>query len=399
MSLDSYTPLGKTPGDGSTTTFAIPDKFYANADVRVFLIDDGVETQQTLGSDFTITVTATDPTPPARSSGNVVFSTAPASGVNVVILIWPVAEQDQIFEGRPVTPRQHERAHDLHAMRNAAAFEFLYRGWRAPLDEDAALRFITVGAEDTIPVFDADGNMIEGPTLGQVASVDAISDEIAALSAISTEIAALYAIRTDIPLVAAIDDDVSTVAGNISDVQNVAQNFIKWKPSVKAATTANITLSGTQTVDDIALVADDRCLVKDKTAPAENGIYLVAAGAWTRVVDFDSWDEIPGAMVVVEQGTISEGKVYRCSSQEGGTLDTTAITWTEFKSGGGLYKGDNGTVGDALVGAKDIFRVNAQTLNEDVTIDADENASCAGPLSVADGYSVTVSDGGSWAVI
>lgn len=57
-------------------------------------------------------------------------------------------------------------------------------------------------------------------------------------------------------------------------------------------------------------------------------------------------------------------------------------------SGGGMFKGDNGTVGSR---AGDIFRVNEQTLNSNVTINADENASCAGPLTLADGVTLTVS--------
>ena len=54
----------------------------------------------------------------------------------------------------------------------------------------------------------------------------------------------------------------------------------------RAATTANITLSGTQTIDGITLIAGDRVLVKNQTAGANNGIYEVAAGAWARAYDF-----------------------------------------------------------------------------------------------------------------
>jgi len=56
-------------------------------------------------------------------------------------------------------------------------------------------------------------------------------------------------------------------------------------------------------------------------------------------------------------------------------------------TGGGMFKGENGTVGTQ---AGDIFRINEQTLNTNVTIDADENASCAGPLTLATGVTLTV---------
>jgi hypothetical protein len=69
-----------------------------------------------------------------------------------------------------------------------------------------------------------------------------------------------------------------------------------------------------------------------------------------------------------------------------------------FGGGNGFFKGERGAVG--TVAAKgDIFRINEQTLNTNVTIDADENASCTGPLTVASGVTLTVSAGGTLAVI
>ena len=65
-------------------------------------------------------------------------------------------------------------------------------------------------------------------------------------------------------------------------------------------------------------------------------------------------------------------------------------------SGGGMFKGDNGTVG---TGSGDIFRINEQQLDTDVTIDATENASCTGPLTVATGITLTVATGGSLVIV
>ena len=70
-------------------------------------------------------------------------------------------------------------------------------------------------------------------------------------------------------------------------------------------------------------------------------------------------------------------------------LEVVAYTTFETANSGGYYKGDRGTVGTATA-AGDIFRVNEQTLNASVTIDADENASAAGPLTVASGVTLTV---------
>ena len=103
--------------------------------------------------------------------------------------------------------------------------------------------------------------------------------------------------------------------------------------AVKCATTANITLSGTQTIDGISAGAGDRVLVKDQTAPKENGVYVVAVGAWSRATDMDSWDEVPQAFVNVTSGTVNVGSNWVCTSSPGGTLETTSITWTQFQSG------------------------------------------------------------------
>lgn len=64
--------------------------------------------------------------------------------------------------------------------------------------------------------------------------------------------------------------------------------------------------------------------------------------------------------------------------------------------GGGLFKGENGEVGSS---AGDIFRVHEQTLNTDTTIDADENALAAGPLTVASGVTLTVTSGGNLKIV
>ena len=123
-------------------------------------------------------------------------------------------------------------------------------------------------------------------------------------------------------------------------VDSVAQG-LDPKASCVAATTANITLSGTQTIDGVALIAGDRCLVKDQTLSQNNGIYLVAAGAWTRATDMDTWAKVPGAFTFIEQGTTLADTGWVCTSNAGGTLGTTAITFVQF-AGVGSYTAGTG---------------------------------------------------------
>lgn len=122
-------------------------------------------------------------------------------------------------------------------------------------------------------------------------------------------------------------------------VDSTAQG-LDVKASVKAATTANITLSGTQTVDGVSLSAGDRVLVKNQTTASQNGLYVVAAGAWSRSNDMDAWAEVPGAFTFVEEGTTLADTGWVCTSNAGGTLGTTAINFTQFSSAGSYTAGN-----------------------------------------------------------
>jgi hypothetical protein len=123
-------------------------------------------------------------------------------------------------------------------------------------------------------------------------------------------------------------------------VDSVAQG-LDPKASCVAATTANITLSAPQTIDGVAVVAGDRVLVKNQTLSQNNGIYLVAAGTWTRSLDMDAWAEIPNAFTFIEGGTTQADTGWVCTANAGGTLGTTSITFVQF-SGAGTYTAGTG---------------------------------------------------------
>lgn len=133
---------------------------------------------------------------------------------------------------------------------------------------------------------------------------------------------------------------LSTDAATKNYVDSVAQG-LDVKASVVAATTANITLSGTQTVDGIALVAGDRVLVKNQSTASANGIYAVSASAWTRTNDANAWEELVSAFVFVEKGTINADTGWVCTVDAGGTLGSTAVTFSQF-SGSGTYTAGTG---------------------------------------------------------
>jgi hypothetical protein len=112
---------------------------------------------------------------------------------------------------------------------------------------------------------------------------------------------------------------------------------ISWKEPVRAATTGNITLSGAQTVDGVAVVAGERVLVKDQSTASQNGIYIVGT-PWTRAPDANTWDELVSALVFVESGGLA-GSAWYCYIQPGGTLGVTAVNWSNFQVAGAYFAG------------------------------------------------------------
>lgn len=103
--------------------------------------------------------------------------------------------------------------------------------------------------------------------------------------------------------------------------------------AVEVATTAAITLSGTQTVDGVVLVAGNRVLVKNQAAGETNGIYVVSAGVWARAVDADTSAEVPsGLLVHVVRGTVSHNTDYILTTPAPIVLGTTPLVFTEVES-------------------------------------------------------------------
>ena len=151
--------------------------------------------------------------------------------------------------------------------------------------------------------------------------------------------------------------NISTVTGTITTtptgdtdiankgyVDSVAQG-LDVKASCVYSTTNNITLSGlaVQAGGDwvATLTAGDRILVKNQTLSQFNGIYVAASGTWARSSDMNIWAEVPSAFTFIESGTTLADTGWVCTSNQGGTIDVTPITWSQF-SGAGSYLAGTG---------------------------------------------------------
>jgi len=120
----------------------------------------------------------------------------------------------------------------------------------------------------------------------------------------------------------------------VDDAITVAVNRLDFKQSVRVATTANLALSGTPTVDGIPLAAGDRILVKNQDNASQNGLYLVAAGNWSRTLDADASSEVtPGLTVYVEQGTTQTDSLWKLVTDAPIALGITALAFADITSG------------------------------------------------------------------
>lgn len=186
---------------------------------------------------------------------------------------------------------------------------------------------------------------------------------------------------------------------------DAARSGLDVKESVRVATTADITLSGTQTIDGVAVVAGDRVLVKDQTTASANGIYVVAAGAWSRATDADTSAEVTaGLFTFVSEGATQADSGWVLITNDAITLGTTALTFVQFSGAGQIDAGTGmSKTGNTLnVGTASATRivVNADTIDlasgiatpgtyQAVTVDTYGRVTSGSNPTTLSGYGIT----------
>jgi hypothetical protein len=152
----------------------------------------------------------------------------------------------------------------------------------------------------------------------------------------------------------------ATDAANKSYVDNVAQG-LSTKASVRALAAADITLSGTQTIDGVALSAGDTVLCIAQTTGSQNGSYTVASGAWTRTPDFaDANDAVRSPYWFVGEGTSYGGSGWVMTTPMPYTIGVTSLSFTQFTGAGELIAGNG-------------LSKSGNTLSIDTSITVDKN--------------------------
>lgn len=129
------------------------------------------------------------------------------------------------------------------------------------------------------------------------------------------------------------------------------------KAPVRSYTTAAITLSGEQTVNGIALVTGDRCLVKNQLSSLDNGVYEVNTSSWTRSKDFDGTnDVITGTLVPAYDGT--SAYVTFALSTVSPVIGTSNITFEQ------VFSNDASSVSFTQAGTGALARTTQEKLRE-----------------------------------
>lgn len=178
-------------------------------------------------------------------------------------------------------------------------------------------------------------------------------DVATAFTTVNTNSSAIGIINTQLPLLAPLASPTftgtvtvptataSTSATTLAQVQaliaDVALDLNYFEARV--ATTGPITLSGTQTIDTIALGVNDRVVVKDQVASTSrgttniaNGVYIVATGAWTLAPEFASGNNVDGFIYTVREGAVNgktEWMVQSIGNDSPVVAGTSNITFFE----------------------------------------------------------------------
>lgn len=157
-------------------------------------------------------------------------------------------------------------------------------------------------------------------------------------------------------------------AVNYSQLTAVSNGIVDWKSSVRLVSTANLDLSGAETIDGVATAPGDRVLAVGQTAADENGIYVVAAGAWARSTDADTSAEVTSGMAVsVTEGTTYDNSLWLLSTNDPIVLDTTNLSFIQLPSLNDLLAGAGLTKTGSTV---DVGQGIGMTVNaNDVAID------------------------------
>ena len=273
MTVASQTSRVSYSGDGTSTEFAVPFYFLEDSHLRVVLLSAaGVETEQDLGTDYTVTGAG------ESAGGEITMSTAPASGETLTILRnVPFTQQTDYQANDPFPAESHERALDKLTMVAQQSQEQLDRVVVAPVSESGSnlqLPPIAARSGKYLAFNESTGDPEAGPSVSDVDTVSGLSTDIALLADIedgtiaTNAITAVSGISTNVTTVAGIASNVTTVANDQADIGTVAANLNGSDTiGTVAGSIANVNATGSS-IADVNTVAGELGAGQDVTVVA-----------------------------------------------------------------------------------------------------------------------------------
>lgn len=165
-------------------------------------------------------------------------------------------------------------------------------------------------------------------------------------------------------LTSGVGNNDAVNVGQMNAAIALLNSVFKMKPDARAASTGNVNIAnpGTNVFDGVTLVVGEILMVRANTAPAENGLYTFNGSgvALTRISQMDAWNEVPGAITTVDEGSVWADTMWLCTSNAGGTLGTTAINWQQIPTTAGLTNSnyvDKEAVGGTINGVNTAFTI------------------------------------------
>jgi hypothetical protein len=176
---------------------------------------------------------------------------------------------------------------------------------------------------------------VVGTTDAQTLTNKTINAASNSISNLDTTHFAANVVDTDPTLAADSDQRIPSQAAVKAYADNIAIS-IAYKGPADLVADANVTLSGEQTIDGV-LTSTSRVAVVAQTDPSENGMYVTAAGAWTRTTDLDAGAEFPRATFVVLEGSAYAWTHWHCTNTSAPTVDTDPINFVQVSIGASAY--------------------------------------------------------------